>query len=305
MAIPWFRFPQRYIASSFFGDPKYDTLFLWLAANVLQFEQVELICGREVVLRPGQIVIGRFNAATSLGLSEKVYRDRINTLKKGQLLDRDTATGKTRITIIDPDTYEWQKGIYSIKRASKFAKNGPAKGQRRASDGDGFDSQTSPLSLRAGAPAKQEVEEVKDIVSFGARACREGEETELSEEEYTRFEAQFSPTKKFVLDTWKAERERYQLRYVKSPRNFRVADSVTAMIDAGDWTSDDWREAVKNFMANEWAREHCGMNALYEEFERWLNGGQNEFNSRHGGSSKSSRLGRKRDYGNIVTGEAL
>ena len=267
MPSPWFKFSRRYVLSPYFGNPKYDTLYLWFASEAAGAEHTMVNGNREVVLRPGQFVTGRLRACEKLGLTVMEWRNRLKALQKNQLIDAKGTNRYTLITLIDPDTYVWQKGIYSRKGTSKKTKKEPSKNQQR----------TTTI-------------EDKDLYT-PMRACAYGEEEEeLFEEESARFEAQFSPTKQFVLAVWKAERERYKLRFVKSPRNFRVADSVTAMIDAGEWTRDDWKKAVKNFMADDWAREHGGINALYEEFERWLNGGSNGGNRRDVKSPKPLRL---------------
>lgn len=211
-------------------------------------------------------------------------------LEKGQLIDRKATNRNTLITLIDPDTYAWQSGIYSRKGANKNPQKGPTKGQPRATTLDDKDDQEKNIKNARTPPIGGE------------------EEEELSEEESARFEASFSPTKMFVLSVWKAEREKYGLRFIKSPRNYRAADSIAAMIDAGDWTRDDLVEATRNFMGDDWTRCNLTMANLYEDFEKWLNYSEKPNDNRSTGKAPSrpnERKARTPDYSTTRAGEAV
>jgi hypothetical protein len=260
MASPWFKFPLRYLQSPYFGNPKYDKVYIWLASEVSKSEHPVVDGNREVFLRPGQIVIGRHRAATSLGLSEKVYRNRIETLEKGQLLDRKEASRGTIITLICPDTYEWQQGIYNRKGARIYSENGPRKGQQRATT---LETTLDQKKNNAGAWA-------------GAYACGEEKGMDADEVGPTSAElndAAFSEFKDKILEAWSRERKAVGLVSVSTPVNTRAAVYAAAMMIRGEWTMEIVEAAIKTLMTFPEERRNYTLRGLIENLELWANGG--------------------------------
>ena len=257
MPLPWFKFSRRYINSAYFGNPKYDRMYLWFASEAAQTEHTILTGNRDLRVLPGQLLTGRLRACEILGITEMEWRNRLKTLVKNQLIAVKPTNRYTVITLIDPDTYEWQKVIYSRKGTSKSGEKEPSKNQQETTTIEDQD-----LKLKKTACA---------------RAC--GEESGMRADEVgpssvDGFEASFSEHKDAVLAVWRKEREAVGLVYVRSPRNDRAAVSAAAMIEAGDWSIELIERAAKALMASP-ERQNYTLAGLIENLELWVNGGPN------------------------------
>lgn len=277
MAEGWVKLHRCFLSSSILRNGNMARFWVWCLLKA-SHSSVKARHGYiEAELSPGQFIFGREKAAEETGLTSDEVRTCVKALKAENSIS--VTTHFTRqfsiLTLLNWGRYQNELR----ENPQPFAGEAPTYPQPVPTYKN--DQELIILSTRA----RERV-----------RACGDEEERELSEEESKRFESSFSPTKVCVLDVWRRERERYGLRYIRSPRNFRMADSVAAMIDDGIWTMEDWEIAVKNFMADPWAREHGGINALYEDFERWVSGGErsdgrtgkpNTSSNGHPGASRS------------------
>lgn len=257
MSSPWFKFSRRYIKSPFFGNPKFDPIYMWFASEASQVEHSILNGNREVVLRPGQFLTGRLRACEKLGLTAMEWRNRLKTLMKNHLIDAFGTNRYTLITLIDPNTYIWQRDVYSRKGTNKTAKKEPSKNQQRTTTIEVIDHKAKTPACAQGENGE---EGEMDADAVGPSS------SELND-------AEFSEYKDAILDLWAREREKAGLLYVKTAKNSRAAVMGAAMVERGDWNMEIIAIAIATLMAFEDERRNYTLAGLFENLELWANGG--------------------------------
>jgi len=117
---------RKITKSACFQDADLLKVFIWCLVKA-NFKDREVIHGGQLInLKRGQFITGRFVASEELKMSEKKYRNRLDSLMRLNQIQQKGASKYTIISVVNYDYY--QSG--EEKRASK----GPAKGQQRATD---------------------------------------------------------------------------------------------------------------------------------------------------------------------------
>lgn len=288
MSKGWVPVDRSVFESTLWDNHNLFRLWIWCKQKASHSAVKYRVGYREVCLQPGQVFFGTVQGPKDVGLSRQTFRTCVKFLLA-------------------------EKHLVKIREVTNIGTIYLFKDRYIAKTGDLLPTNNQPASNQPPTTNKNYKNDQEEVKNNYAHAPPYGveEDEELSEEDYARFEASFSPTKIFVLGVWKSEREKHGLRYIRSPRNLRAADSIAAEIDAGNWTRDDLVEAARNFMRDDWARVNLTLVHLYEDFEKWLNYAEKANDDRSPGQPPARANagkkggGKKPDYSTTRTGEKV
>lgn len=117
---------RKLLQSSVFEDAELLKVWIWclLRAN---HKDCEVVHAKQIVpLKRGEFITGRFSASEELFLSEKVFRNRIETLVRLGQIAKKRANKFSIISVVKYDYYQ--------TNVENRANKGPTKGQQRATD---------------------------------------------------------------------------------------------------------------------------------------------------------------------------
>lgn len=106
----WIKLHRQVIESDVFADPHLFHLWTWLLVRAaFKIQHVRMSTGRGTVvvtLLPGQLVTGRGQGATALGIPESTFRNRLEKLKSMGMITIDSDTHWSIVSIVNWLVYQ-------------------------------------------------------------------------------------------------------------------------------------------------------------------------------------------------------
>lgn len=229
-------------------------LFEWCLLEAA-YKPVTVYVGKSAVdLQPGQLLFGRRMAHIGTGLSEQTVRTCLHVLTIGNnpMLTIRSTKAYSIATIVNWDKYQNEKDDANQQSTTSPTNSQPTSNQQPTKPGDGFDGKISPISPCARTPAKQVVEEVKEVKKHTYTGGIENVEASMSE------------SYRFVLDVFREATGRKQ-----DPAAKAGARELALAIDAGELERDSVRHVIEAGM-NDPALKNQTLRGVARNFGNYL-----------------------------------
>lgn len=108
----WIKIYRQLEDSPIWGNPKLVYFWIWCLMQASISKREVTFNGQNILIKPGQFIFGRKSAASKTGLGEATVRRYLILLEKLKMLNRQTTTRYTLVSIVN-----WRKFQGDIEKA--------------------------------------------------------------------------------------------------------------------------------------------------------------------------------------------